>query len=234
MKYIHLEIHLIKQYLFSPFSWVIAAIYFFLTSYIFAIGIEQTQAANLNATIWWAAFYSLFLIPIHTMNLFQKRGKADFYLLLRTLRFNPYIIFILYFTFIVSCFLFLNTIIGIQFSFIYHYSSPDTGQIFASLLALFLLQSAYIAISLFCSALLDKSEQAFFCSLAIYFCSWMFFYSTKIFTNTLEPFGIFLTELSLYKHFFTMLNGYFYLNDLLIPTFYIFLSIFFGGLVLKK
>ncbi|MCJ8344660.1 hypothetical protein MJH12_03900 [bacterium] len=234
MKYINLEIHLIKQYIMSPFSWVIAAIYWFLTSYIFAIGIEQTQAANLNATIWWAAFYSLFLIPIHTMNLFQKRGKADFYLLLRTLRFNPYAIFLIYFVFLNVCFILLNSIIWVQFTFIWQYSNPDLGQIFASILALFLLQSAYIAIALFCSALLNRSEIAFFCSLAIYFGSWMAFYSTKIFTNTLEPFGIFLTELSLYKHFYTMLNGHFYLNDLLIPTFCIFLCTFFGGLVLKK
>lgn len=234
MKYIHLEIHLLKQYFLNPFSWLIAAIYWFLTSYIFAIGIEQTQAANLNATLWWAAFYSLFLIPIHTMNLFQKRGKADFYLLLRTLRLNPYLIFLVYYIYTALCFLFLNLILGIQFCFIYYYSTPDLGQIFASVLSLFLLQGAYISIALFCSALLQRSEQAFFCSLTVYFCSWMAFYSSKIFTNTLEPLGIFLSELSLYKHFYTMLNGHFYINDLMIPIFCMTLCTFFGGLVLKK
>jgi hypothetical protein len=195
---------------------------------------DQNSQAYLGTSIWWAAFLSLFIVPALTMNQFHKKQRTDFFLLLRTLRLNPYILIWLHFLRGALFLLFLNMVLLVQYGFLFHYGDPDHILHISAFIGLFGLQLCYLAAGLLFSAFSDSNLKALFTSCFVFFVSWVLFYADYLFSGSFYELGIVLKEMSIYKHFFRFYMGSVFLHDIFFFLLLIPVLLFLGGMALKK
>jgi len=218
----------------SPFYFLISSVCWFILGYLFALQLEQNPSATLSTPIWWASFLSLFLCPLLAMDIFYKKDRPDFFLLLRTLSLSPWTLILSYFLIRLSFLLWIDAILFAQFFYIVEYSEPDLAPLISSLLGLILLQISYLSVSFLCSALIENSKQVFFASFCILFVSWLLYYAPHILSGELNSLGYAIRELSIYKHFHRFLMGAVYEHDILFFAGFPLINLYLCNVVVKK
>ena len=203
-------------------------------AYIFALVIEQSQAATLGPVVWWSAFLALFQAPLLCMGFFSKEDRNDFTLLLRTLRLNAHALVWLPFGQRFLLLLIVDSILVLQYGYLQHWGNPDPSLHGSGILGLVLLQANYLAVSMLMASLTRSSIKACLASIGLLLFSWLLYYGDLLFAGKLSLMGAILKECSIYKHFFSFLGGGFYLHDIGALLFLIVLALYLAGLSLKR
>lgn len=71
--------YLLKNQFSTPLNWILTGGFWLFNGYLFSLMLEQTRQAALFTSLWWAAFLSLFMIPLQTMDLFSKNHAYNFF-----------------------------------------------------------------------------------------------------------------------------------------------------------
>lgn len=214
MKKENIKIILIKElkhYLNTPPSYVLAIVFLILLGYFFAQPLFLINQATLNSLIDIAPLLLTFFIPALSMKLIAEEKKTQTIELLLTLPFKEEEIIIG--KYIAAAIIILSTIF-FTFSYpltLYFLSSPDSGHIIGSYLAIVFTSLAYLSIGIYASTISSSQITAFIIGFSI---SFIFYLLGKIVIFAPLNLQNLLTYLAIDSHISNLSRGVIDLKDL--------------------
>jgi ABC-2 type transport system permease protein len=167
----------LKHYINTPPSYVLASVFLLLCGYFFSQPLFLINQSNLNSITDIAPLILTFFAPALSMKLIAEERKTQTIEIIMTLPFSEEEIIISKY---ISASLIMLSTISLMFIYaitLYSLSSPDSGHIIGSYLAIFLCSLSFLSIGIFSSTLSSSQINAFIIGFAI---SFFFYLAGKI------------------------------------------------------
>ncbi|MEO5379129.1 MAG: hypothetical protein H7832_15315 [Magnetococcus sp. DMHC-6] len=231
----------------SPLAWTLLAVLFAIAAYMFNAAVINYQlrlmqfqsyggmggGGEISLTEWTvapmlgnAAVLMLLLMPLLTMRLIAEEKRQDTWPALASSPLSPMTIIGGKYLGLLLFLLVTVAMLGIMPLTLYFFGSPDTGQIVAGLLGLFLVTAAFGAIGLAASSATDSPIVAAFITFGVLLSLWIVAWMGD---SAGSEVGKILTWVSLLNHYENFLTGVISSADL---AYFLLLSSF--GLVFAR
>ncbi|MBF0545743.1 MAG: ABC transporter permease subunit [Candidatus Riflebacteria bacterium] len=195
----------LQIYFFSPIAYIVFSSFLFILGYLFTVGLLASRMASLQPLLGNAGFILLLVSPVLTMRLISEERRSNSIELLLTSPISAIEVVIGKF---LGCFTIYLVLIffTLQYPLILsRYSQNlDVGPIYSGYIGLVLLCAAYTSLGLFASALTQNQIIAAMLSYGGLLIFWIFGFMKYAFDN---PFGEFLSKLSLLDKYQDFLKG---------------------------
>lgn len=197
----------LRAYFFSPFAWIIIALFAAFTGFVFVFQVLGfTRAADLTPVFSIFIVVALFMTPALTMRLFAEEYKLGTIELLLTAPARDWEIVVG--KFLAAWVSYLVLLIPTLWSVVIllQYGAPDFGILATAYLGLILLGAAFVGIGMFASAVTQNQFIAFMLGMVIFLFLWFADAMSNAFGST-GAVGAAVGYLALPGHFQDFFSG---------------------------
>ena len=219
------------HYFASPMGYIVAAMFSLVTGFFFWLIVVGSRQANVSPVFQNTMIIFLFITPIITMRLWSEEEKTGTVELLRTSPLSLWEIVIgkflgacVFFLLILSSTLLYLVIIAAT-------GNPDWGIVLSNFLGYILAAMAFFSIGLLASTLSENQNVSAVITFVVLLMLWVVGAASQ---NVGGNFGIFLENLSVFKHCEDFFKGVIDLTHVFYFLSVIFLGLFFSVKVLES
>ena len=185
-------------YFASPMAYIVAAVFFIISSHFFYIILSKGNDSSLTAVFWNMSVVLLFIAPLLTMKLFAEERKLGTFELLRTSPLSSWHLVLGKYAAALGVYMLLLATTLVYVAIAYWVGKPELGILASGYLGMILIGAAWLAAGLYTSSLTDNQVVAAVVSFVLLLFLWILAWAEGLVEGWI---GKVIGELSIMKHF---------------------------------